>query len=233
MGERNLGRRYAGELRSRDRQEQKCAGVRCCSEENAGTSACWCIHQNPQGTKWRSLLSLSASRPPDGARALQHCHRGGPMRDMIAVTPVTPRHVWCDGAEARISWARHTSHTSHPIFIVRTKSSKPFSSDCHFGADAAPRRMGGAGRICHDWGDWGDAPSKSGRFRCHPSEGPSHHTCAVANETHRTGPRAHHHRGNFSRPVTCTSRALQTPRSREPQHHRGWQSGLRIRVNLA
>ena len=60
------------------------------------------------------------------------------MRDLTAVTPVAPRQVWCDGANARICWARHTSHTSHPFLRDRKSTYTP---PCHRGR----------GRTCAVW----------------------------------------------------------------------------------
>ena len=80
-------------------------------------------------------------RLPDlrGAAALQSCHRGGSMRDLTSVTPDTPRQVWCDGANAQICWARHTSHTSHPILRDRKK------------VKYTPPRHRGGGAQCAVW----------------------------------------------------------------------------------
>ena len=101
------------------------------------------------------------------------------MRDLTAVTPVAHRQVWCDGANARICWARHTSHTSHPIFRDRTKVTTHTHSPLPSGH---MRRVGEVERICRDWGARCDAPNKSGRFRCHPSRVAACHTCDAATD---------------------------------------------------
>jgi hypothetical protein len=100
------------------------------------------------------------------------------MRGLTSVTPATPRQVWCDGANARICWARHTSHTSHPFLRDRKSTYTP---PCHRGRPHM-RRVEGIDRICRGSGDWCDAPSKSGRFRCHPSRVVACHTCAAATD---------------------------------------------------
>ena len=99
--------------------------------------------RSPKFASHRMLTASSTIGCPTLARrgALQRCHRGGPMRDLTAVTPVAPRQVWCDGANARICWARHTSHTSHPIFRDRTKSNYTHTPPCHRGR----------GRTMHVW----------------------------------------------------------------------------------
>ena len=61
------------------------------------------------------------------------------MRDLRSGTPVTPMQRWCDGVNARICWARHTSHTSRPIFISGTKSiSIPLPRGCVRAATVQP-----------------------------------------------------------------------------------------------
>jgi hypothetical protein len=40
------------------------------------------------------------------------------MRALTSDRLGSPWHKWCDGARAPICWTRHTSHTSHTIFIT-------------------------------------------------------------------------------------------------------------------
>ncbi len=89
------------------------------------------------------------------------------MRDLTSGTPATREGNWCDGGNARISWARHTSHTYHTYFIV-----------CEIlnGEPPPRRRLSRPERTLPEWANCRgtrarrDAPSKSGRSSCHPSK---------------------------------------------------------------
>jgi hypothetical protein len=84
------------------------------------------------------------------------------MRDLTSGTPATREQNWCDGGCARISWARHTSHTYRPYSIVHAILQKPAfpSGGGHVREHALPEWA-----TCYAIHARGDAPSNSGRFQ--------------------------------------------------------------------
>jgi hypothetical protein len=84
------------------------------------------------------------------------------MRDLTWGTPATGEQIWCDGGNAQISWARHTSHTYHPYFIVRAILER-FAS-LEGGSQDRTRALPELAN-CRDTHARGDAPSKTGRFQ--------------------------------------------------------------------
>ncbi len=89
------------------------------------------------------------------------------MRDLTSGTPATRERNWGDGGNARISLARHTSHTYHPYFIVCAILKRRRSSR---GGCLDRRRALPEWANCRGIRARGDAPRKSGRFQLPPIE---------------------------------------------------------------
>lgn len=65
------------------------------------------------------------------------------MCELRSVTPATRRQVWCDAAKARICWVRHTSYTSHPLFIIRNQMTISAGRARSIGARRGAYELGG------------------------------------------------------------------------------------------
>jgi hypothetical protein len=119
------------------------------------------------------------------------------MRDLTSGTPATRERNWCDGGNARISWARHTSHTYHAYFIVCANPSTKWSP---------PLRLSSTERTLLEWANCrgtrarGDAPSKSGRFQPPPAE-----ALAFLGLTRAASCGGNHHKQDFFPPGVCTA----------------------------
>ena len=133
------------------------------------------------------------------------------MRYLNSGMPATRARNWCDCGNAQISWARHTSHSGHPISIARTNTMPLFLPER---ADAGGHRAARVGRICRDTGGRGDTARKSGGLRCDPSE-----------------PAACHLAPSWTR---CTARSVGSPqeaisatgrRACQPNEIAGWALG--------
>ena len=103
------------------------------------------------------------------------------MLDLTRPTPATRAQGWCDGGKARISKARHSSHTSHTNLefceIHRTYRLAPAATPQ---ANVQPSRSLAKLANCRDRGDRCDAASISGLFRGHPTPCLPHQTWHAA-----------------------------------------------------